>query len=77
MVVNVYVPCDSMTSADNWIALLNPLLGLAPRVIISGDFNARSTSWGDISSNTNGKSLEASLPNISGIIINNDGPVWI
>ena len=72
--INVYVPCDSMKAADDWILFLNPLLHLGHRVIMSGDFNARSPSWGDISHNVNGKSLEEALPAIDGIIINNDGP---
>ena len=77
VLVNIYVPCDSMTSAENWTALLNPLLEISSRVIISGDFNARSPTWGDSGYNANGKALEAALPSLKGVIFNNDGPTRI
>ncbi len=75
--VNIYVPCDSVTTAEVWKLLINPLLMLGPRVIISGDLNARSPMWGDTAHNKNGKALEEALPGIHGVIINNDGPTRI
>ena len=77
ILVNIYVPCDSMTSADAWKEVLNPLLDLGRTVIISGDFNARSSSWCDVAVNINGRSLEEALPEVRGIILNNDGPTRI
>ena len=75
--VNIYVPCDSMRSPDAWTNLINPLLKMGPRVIISGDFNARSSSWGDSGHNVNGRSLEAALSSIEGTIVNNEGPTRV
>ncbi len=74
IVVNMYVPGEVMKKQSDWIGLLNPLLSLGPRVLISGDYNARSPQWLDKDVNTNGKSLEEALPQIPGIILNNDRP---
>jgi len=63
-----------MNTSDSWTSLLNPILEMSPRVIISGDFNARSTRWGDSGNNINGRSLELALPSLKGVIFNNDGP---
>ena len=46
--VNVYVPGEVMTKADDWTSVLNPLLTLGQRVVISGDLNARSPMWKDV-----------------------------
>ena len=77
ILVNLYVPCDSMATMEQWEKLINSLVNLGPRVVIAGDFNARSQVWTDVSSNVNGKALEAALPSIGGILLNNDGPTRV
>ena len=75
--VNIYVPGETLKKPEEWTQILNPLLRLGQRVIISGDFNARSPMWKDTSHNGNGRALEEALPQISGVIVNNDGPTRI
>ena len=77
ILVNLYAPGEKVTTATAWKEVLNPLLSLGKRVIVSGDFNARSTLWLDEGTNSNGKALEEALPEINGIILNNDAPTRI
>jgi endonuclease/exonuclease/phosphatase (EEP) superfamily protein YafD len=77
ILVNLYAPGETLTRAYDWKNVLNPLLALGGKVIISGDFNARSTAWIDTGSNINGKALEEALPEINGLIVNNDSPTRV
>jgi len=74
VLVNMYVPGDSLKTAEDWNSILDPLMQLGERVIISGDMNARSPQWMDTGYNVNGHSLEEALESVNGVIINNCGP---
>lgn len=54
-IFSVYVP---NTTGDIQSQCLNRLLSCDDKVLIGGDFNARSPSWGCNSSNSRGKSLD-------------------
>ena len=60
VLVNLYVGNDSATTADGW-TFLEELGKLGERVIIMGDFNARSHTWGNITENPQGKALDQAL----------------
>lgn len=77
ILINVYIPGDALPTAEHWNRILDPLLNLGPRVLIMGDFNARSPAWRDTGYNVNGKSLEEALPTLDTIILNNDHPTRV
>ena len=56
---------------------MDPLLALGPRVLIMGDYNARSPAWLDVAYNINGRSLETAFPSLNGILMNDNGPTRV
>ena len=44
IIVNINVPGDALKREDDWERTITPLLSLDERVIITGDYNARSPS---------------------------------
>ena len=77
VLVNIYVPPNALKNEAEWSGVLEPLLSLGERVIITGDYNARSQLWCDTDSNTNGKSLDEAYTNLDCIIMNDYGPTRV
>lgn len=64
-IFSIYVP-NSVTRIDG--NCLDRLLATDDKVIIGGDFNAKSLTWGCHSNNTRGKSLEEYLLRRTGLV---------
>lgn len=67
--VNLYVGNDSAKKEEDW-DFLEELGQLSERVMIVGDFNARSVTWGNVRDNIQGKALEKAMVESSFSILN-------
>ena len=60
LLVNVYIGNESHTEVNNW-EFLDEMGKMYERVIVMGDFNARSSTWGNEKENEQGKALDLAL----------------
>ena len=60
VIINVYIGNDSTTKEEDW-KFLSDFESLGEAVLIVGDFNARSSMWGNTSENPQGKALYNAL----------------
>lgn len=60
VIVNLYAGGGKLVKEDDW-EFLHELCGLGDVVMIVGDFNARSSAWGNVNENGQGKALDSKL----------------
>jgi len=69
VIVNVYVGVETATKDDDW-NFLSDFESLGDTVLIVGDYNARSRSWGNENENAQGKALDRALLGMNFSLLN-------
>ncbi|RUS86340.1 hypothetical protein EGW08_005925 [Elysia chlorotica] len=59
-IINVYIGNNSASTPTDW-EFLNELAELGEHVLVAGDFNAKSSTWGNMGENAQGQALDAFL----------------